>query len=155
MKTLQTELPKFTHHNELRRRTIIDCSEPKLTDQSHKNMCDINLIIAQYQKTGLFQHISKIQPQYKDNTTNPTLEASFNFVNQALNLFNQLPPTIRKLMDNNPANMDSFISNPENADILKKHGLLVEKPQVLKPNTDPVTSGGPNGTNPDMSDGSN
>ena len=65
------------HHQELRRDISIDCSEPKLTDQSYKNMCDINVIMANYAKTGVFGHINNNEPRYVDNTTVPNLEEAY------------------------------------------------------------------------------
>ena len=68
---------KVTNHNqEFRRDVSIDCSEPKLTDQSYKNMCDINVIMANYAKTGVFGHVNTSDPRYVDNTTIPNLGLS-------------------------------------------------------------------------------
>ena len=37
-----------------------------LTEQSHKNECDINLILAQFMETGLMPNIKNNNPQYGD-----------------------------------------------------------------------------------------
>lgn len=132
----------ITLHHELSRPVNHDFSEPQITDQSYTNACDINVIMAQYAKTGMLGHISVKTPTYQDNTIIPTLMDSFNIVNEAYDQFLQLPPTIRKLMDNNPANLEIFINNPENADILKKHGILVEKTQVNNSIVDKLSTGG-------------
>lgn len=104
----------------------VDFSEPQLTDQSYANACDINVIMAQYAKTGLLPQNSTIHPRYIDTTQVPTLEQAFSAVNSALEAFNNLPPTIRKLMDNDPSQLENFIADPNNADLLLKHGILIQ-----------------------------
>lgn len=70
----------------------VDFSEPQLTDQSYANACDINVIMAQYAKTGLLPQNSTIPPRYIDTTQVPTLEQAFSAVNSVLEAFNDLPP---------------------------------------------------------------
>nr|QJB20474.1 MAG: internal scaffolding protein [Microvirus sp.] len=117
----------ITNHHELRRRVTVDCSSPILTDQSYKNACDINVIMEQYAKTGLLAHQTSKEPQYLDNTLVPSLEVAFDIVSAASEAFFSLPPDVRKLMDNDPSQMENFVSNDENAEILKKHGLIISK----------------------------
>lgn len=115
------------HHLELRRDISIDCSEPKLTDQSYKNMCDINVIMANYAKTGVFGHETLTPPRFIDNTTIPNLIEAYDIVTRAENLFYELPADIRRLMDNDPSQLEAFVQNPENEAILLKNGVLVKK----------------------------
>lgn len=118
---------KITNHHELRRDVSIDCSSPILTDQSYKNACDINIIMANYAKTGLLPDSGMKQPFYIDNTEIPNLMEAFDISNRAIDMFYELPADVRKLMDNNPANLENFVLNPENTDILRKHGILLNK----------------------------
>lgn len=138
---------KITNHHELRRRVSIDCSSPVLTDQSAKNQCDINVIMDNYSKTGMFSHLSQKEPHYIDNTQIPNLESAFEITKAATNAFYELPATIRKLMDNDPSKLETFISDPENADLLFKHGVLVKKPEPLKVETLPKSDPPPAGKN--------
>lgn len=148
---------KITNHHELRRRIAIDCSEPKMTDQSYKNLCDINNIMAAYAKTGLFGHLNSQQPIYIDNTLVPGLEAAFNIANTAMELFSDLPAEVRKLMDNDPRNLESFINNPDNADILLKTGVIVKtsepKPTSEQLQTEMLAEIKKWKSNPQISDG--
>lgn len=118
---------KITNHHELRRSTTIDCSEPKITDQSYKSMCDINNIMANFAKTGMLSHTTTIQPTFVDNTLIPSLEHAHDIVKAATTAFYELPPTVRKLMDNNPQNLENFVQDPENSEILQKHGILIAR----------------------------
>ena len=86
---------KITNHHELRRDVSIDCSSPILTDQSYKNACDINIIMANYAKTGLLPTFREQNPIYIDNTTIPNLMEAFEISNRAIEMFNDLPPMYR------------------------------------------------------------
>lgn len=121
---------KLTNHTqELRRRTTVDCSIETHgggADQSSKKQCDINNIMAQYAKSGMLPQINSSEPRFIDNTLIPDLNTAFEVTNRAIELFKELPPTIRKLMDNNPANLESFIQDPNNYGTLLKNGIIVE-----------------------------
>lgn len=124
---------KLTNHHNLRKRTAIDASRPVLTEQQHKNSCDINHIVAQYNKTGVMPEGTRI-PQYIDNTSIPSLEEAFSVVKQAQEAFLDLPANIRRLMDNDPAKMEQFLSDKDNTDILVKYGVLeIKTPPVKEP----------------------
>lgn len=112
-----------------RKRSTINCALPIKTDQSDKNACDINLIMENYQKTGLLPHFEEKIPSYVDNTTVPSLLDAHASIRAAKNLFMELPSQIRKLMDNNPENLETFLQDRENLDILVKHGVI-EKKQI-------------------------
>lgn len=114
-------------HNHYRNRIQLDCSDPQLTDQSYKKQCDINTIMLQYQKTGLLPQQTTIPGQYIDTTLTPSLETAFEVTRNAIDAFYNLPPDIRRLMDNNPSQLESFILNKDNDHILKKHGIIIEQ----------------------------
>lgn len=114
---------KITNHHELRKRTSIDASQPILTEQEHKNSCDINYIVAQFHKTGIFPPNTKIA-SYADNTNTPTLEDAFRTVSEARESFLDLPANIRRLMDNDPSKMEEFLRDDANTDILIKYGII-------------------------------
>jgi len=142
MKTLSSclqglDLKKsITNHHELRQRSSLDCSSPQITDQSYKNACDINNIMANYVKTGMLPQTNSSEPRYVDNTLIPSLEIAHNVIKQAQDAFQALPPYIRKLMDNDPSKLESFISDPENTHLLIKYGLATEKIQEKTTNSE-------------------
>ena len=109
------------------RRVQLDVSEPQITDQSGKQAADINTIMDQYRKTGMLPQQTVAIPKYQDNTGIQSLEEAFNVVNSAVEQFEQLPAEVRRLMDNDPAQLENFISDEKNADTLKKYGLILEQ----------------------------
>ena len=122
---------KLTNHHNLRKRKAIDASRPVLTEQQHKNSSDINYIVAQYKKTGVMPEGSRI-PYYVDNTSTPSLEDAFRTVSEAREAFLDLPANIRRLMDNDPAKMEQFLSDSDNTEILIKYGVLEKKTEPVK-----------------------
>ncbi|UYD39249.1 MAG: internal scaffolding protein [Wigfec virus K19_177] len=124
------------------RRIQIDCSEPQITDQSYKKASDINTIMKQYQKTGLLLEPMKAFSKYVDNTQAIPLEDAHRLLYEAKELFYQLPSALRKQMDNDPVQLESFLSNPENHDQLIKFGLLKPKADDASPSASPQPPAG-------------
>lgn len=122
---------KSTNHHELRKRCALKLNEKQHTDQSYKKMCDINLIVANARKTGVLSHETEKIAYYIDNTTIPSLLDAQNLIRNAQESFMSLPSQIRKLMDHDPTKLVEFINDPENKDILVKHGILEKVEQVL------------------------
>ena len=117
-----------------RRRIRCDFSEPQITDQSFKRSCDINFIMEQYAKTGMLPNYSGEQPIFADLTDVPDLNTVFELSQNVSAAFQDLPPIVRKAMDNNPAQIQDFIQNPENFDFLVKHKVLLPRKEKKKEN---------------------
>lgn len=121
-----------------RKRVSLDLSKPVITDQSAKKMTDINNIMLQYSKTGLLPVQKEKLARYIDNTKIMPLEEAHALIQGAKQQFMELPAQLRKLMDNDPTKLVSFIQDPENKEILLKHGILEkaaavqEEPKVLQ-----------------------
>lgn len=111
---------------EERLRVKIDCSKPVLTDQSFKKSQDINNIMKQYSKTGILPSTREHLARYVDNTQVLSIEEAHEVIKNANEMFMQLPADIRKLMDNDPSKMVEYIKNPNNKEILVKHGVLID-----------------------------
>ena len=112
-------------------------SGPSLTHQSFKRECDINTIMAKYQKTGLVDHVANHQGDYSDLTDVPTYHDAMNKIISANQSFSTLPSSIRKKFSNDPAEFLDFVSNPENIEEMQKMGLIPESP------IEPITSPSP------------
>lgn len=121
------KLISFTSHYELRRRTTYKCSGSVKTDPSFKKSCDINNIVNSYKKTGVLSGNRPHLGQYIDASSVPTLETAFEASNLALNEFMKLPATLRKLIDNDPSKLESFLLDEKNHKLLVEHGVLEVK----------------------------
>ncbi len=69
--------------------------------------------MARYIKTGVIDHVTKYQPQYLDNT-DIQYHQSQNIIIKANNMFAELPSTVRRKFNNNPAEFLEFVNDPDN-----------------------------------------
>ncbi|AXL14761.1 internal scaffolding protein [Microviridae sp.] len=98
--------------------------DPKesITKQSFKDECDINKIMAKFQKTGAMTHFAKHAPQYGDATPCEYQDA-LNVVANANTMFEELPATIRDKFENDPKQFLDFVQDEKNADEMVELGL--------------------------------
>jgi phage internal scaffolding protein len=101
-----------------------------LTEQSHKDECDINNIIRKYDKTGLITHVNNATAEYGDYTEINEYQESLNMVIKAQNAFDELPADIRKKFGNDPGAFFEFATNPDNVDGMIELGLAEKIPVV-------------------------
>jgi len=93
-----------------------------LTEQSHKNECDINLILAQFMQTGLMPNMKNNNPQYGD-VSEIDFQDIQNQLANAKTLFEELPEHVKDQFDNEPFKFLQFAENPENNQALVDMGL--------------------------------
>lgn len=117
------------------------------TKQSFKDQCDINIIMARYNKTGDLTHISQAIPQYGDFSNVPDLHGAMNQVRDAQAEFLLFPAKIRDRFGNDPDQLIQFMSNPDNLKEAVELGLVQVQPGEKEaslsppaPVTDPVTT---------------
>lgn len=108
---------------------------PSLTKQSHKDECNINLIVAQYDRTGLITHTKENPGIYTDLQAVDFLQSQL-IVTQAKEMFQALPSKIRNKFQNDPAQFMDFMHDPDNKDEIYKLGLA-ENPKEPIPDPKP------------------
>lgn len=108
--------------------------EPTMTIQSEKDNCDINVIMNRYATCGtpLPYRTDGVQPVYADVSELGDYMENFQRCKQAEEMFNALPSSLRKELDNNPANLIPFIQDEKNKERCYEYGLL-NKPVVEAP----------------------
>lgn len=128
-----------------RKRVQLDCCEDEvLTEQHHKDGCDINKIVGRY---GL-QHISNFAQQFGDALVQADpvdFHESMSIVAAGQSAFAALDPSIRKRFHNKPELFMDFIHDSRNIDEMYELGLITKKPQAesdLQSDSKPVGSGG-------------
>lgn len=135
----------------------IDCREmdPKtgefvfhtLTKQSEKDSCDINKIMARYEKTGMLPELIDREPRYGDFSAVPTFMEAQEVVAKAMTQFEALSAHVRDRFGNDPAQMLAFCADPKNAEEMVSLGLAVKKASVPSgasvPSTQPGSSTDP------------
>lgn len=99
------------------------------TKQSMKDECNINFILAKFQKTGVIEHRKTYEGNYGEFAAIDFHEA-MNIVAEAEEMFLTIPAEIRKKFNNDPGEFLKFATNGENIVELRKLGLaqLIENP---------------------------
>lgn len=108
---------------------------PSRTKQSEAEACDINNIMARYQRTGVIDHVSKWGPQYGDVPSVEFKEA-MDIIKFGEAMYAELPSAVRDRF-NDPAEFLAWVQDPANAEALEKAGLTGAVPQ---PSPEPISA---------------
>ncbi len=112
-----------------RKRVAIRFTENSETDQSFKDECNVNIIIAKFRKTGQITHLAKSQGTYADVSEIPDLLGAYEQVRLAEQAFATVPAELRKKLDNDPQKFIEFLNDPKNNEEAVKYGLKDKIPQ--------------------------
>lgn len=119
-----------------RKAVTIDCSQDGRTKQSQQDMCDINRIMASYRPDQPLTHINQQMPHYGDFSDVQTYQEALNNVNQAEELFMELPASIRTKFENDPGQYLDFVADDSNMAEAIELGL-VEDPNAKRTVSEP------------------
>ncbi|UDN67833.1 internal scaffolding protein [robinz microvirus RP_143] len=108
-----------------RKNVVYEDNLPSLTRQEFASECDVNVIMKNYEATGIMPSLDGRTPIYWDADAVPNnLQDAMGALVYAEQLFNQLPAQTRKEFDNDPVQFVDFASNRENYSKLAEWGLL-------------------------------
>jgi len=114
-----------THRSD--KRPVVDCSTvPSRTRQHHKDACDINVIVAQYRRTGQLLHLQGGLPTYGDVSEVGDFRSVLERVRSAEAWFMKLPAKVRAAFENSPAAFMDAVEDPARQEELVRLGLLGE-----------------------------
>ncbi len=122
---------KYRSAGEQRGRVSLAFNEPSLTEQHHKDECNINVILSRYDKTGLVTHTNSMKGSYEDFSEVSSYQESMNMVIRAQDDFMNMPSHIRKRFGNDPGTFMEFVSNPKNKEELENMGLA-NKQEIIQ-----------------------
>lgn len=120
---IEVKQPKGVRSMFNRRRRVGIHTGEGLTEQSHKDECDINCILRDYQRTGLLKHAKDHQGRYDDITVQDFQEA-MNTVTQAQQMFSELPSSIRKKFHQDPSLFLEYVHDKNNLTEMQRMGIL-------------------------------
>lgn len=95
-----------------------------VTEQAHKDACDINSILHDYTRTGFMRHAKQNEGRY-DDVTSVDFQNAQNIVAQVKTMFETLPSEIRQEFGQNPSTFLDYVQNPSNGKELADRGILV------------------------------
>lgn len=96
-----------------------------VTEQAHKDECDINKIIKKFDKTGLLTHVSKMEAKFGDIPA-ADFKTAMDIVAGSQTMFKQLPVEIRNEFKNDPYELVKFMDDENNRDRAIELGLIRE-----------------------------
>jgi len=135
----QKHSPNKTHYRTAygpRQRLSIAFPETGRTKQEFKNECDINTIMARFDKTGILAFTNRFQPQYGD-TTGIEFQNSMETIAAGRSMFQELPSAVRARFQNDPARFLDFVHDERNLDEMREMGLLRPSDAEAAPLPDP------------------
>jgi len=94
-----------------------------LTEQSHKQECDINYILKDYTRTGFIKHANQNAGQY-DDVTSVDFQTAMDTVANVKTMFENLPSQVRAEFNNQPTQFLDYVQNPNNTEALAQRGIL-------------------------------
>ncbi|WNK14578.1 MAG: internal scaffolding protein [Microvirus sp.] len=107
---------------------------PSMTRSEFQDECDINQIMARFEKTGMVPVNSVGVPQYLDLTMTPdNLMQAMNLMVDAETSFMLLPAHVRKEFDNDPMRFVEFASAADNIERMREWGLAPPAPAAELP----------------------
>lgn len=90
--------------------------------QSFRDECDINKLLAKYQRTGVLEHVRRHGLEYGFAPAVDFKEA-MDIVAQGNSMFEELPSSLRKRFETPEAFLE-FVQDPENKEEMRELGLL-------------------------------
>lgn len=97
---------------------------PSMTRQADAEDCDINVMMARYQKTGELPPLNRRSPISGDFSTVVDFHSALNLVTAAQQDFMTLPAEMRARFGNDPGALLRFLDDPANADEAVRLGLI-------------------------------
>ena len=119
-------MTQITYHNSPRDRVQFVPTGKSKTKQSFLAECDINNIMAKYQKTGAIAHANRNAAHY-DFATSLDFTEAMRLVVTAQDMFDGLPSSIRTRFANDPAQFLDFVQDADNEKEMRKLGLIPEE----------------------------
>jgi len=150
----------FTRQSLNRPKTSISfAGTESMTEQQHKDSCDIHNIMHKYRETGVITHVNQYEGTYCDMSNSVDYHTAQNIIAEANSMFETVPAFIRADFDNDPSRFLDFMQNPENASKISEYGLsashLPSNEEKPKPKGQPAKQAkNPPTEQPDPSDDS-
>lgn len=98
--------------------------EESMTKQSFKRECDINYIMAKYEKTGSISHFRASEPFYGNFESVDDYHTALQKINDATAYFEALPAKVRARFGNDVGSFLEFTINDENIAEMQDLGII-------------------------------
>lgn len=126
------------------------CDPLSSTRTEFASQCNVNNILKKYTKNGINPFLITKDAKYGDFTNVPNHQEALELVMAAEDYFMQFPADIRARFANDPSNMISYLSDPNNHEEAASLGLIDHKLDSIQKNSPPSadTQTSEGGSNP-------
>lgn len=106
----------------------IDASGDGRTRQEFADECDINILMARYEKHGVLNHYNAAEPAFFDASNVPDLQEAITAMRDAERAFMTLPASVRREFDNDAVKFVEYAQDAENLPRMREWGLAPPEP---------------------------
>lgn len=106
---------------------------PSMTRQEFAAECDINVLMAHYEKNAIMPPVNGKEPSYFDASAVPDFREALDIAREAGDAFMRIPAAARKELDNDVYKFVEYCKDPENTEQLRKWGLVDPVPVEAPP----------------------
>lgn len=96
---------------------------PSMTRQEFAAECDINVLMASYEKNAVLPPTNGKDPQYFDASNVPDFREALDIAREAQEAFMRVPAATRKELDNDVHQFVEYAADPANLEQMRKWGL--------------------------------
>lgn len=143
--SLDQDLPVIRTRFTPRVRVCIAFEGESLTEQYHKDDCDIHSILNRFVTTGVLP-FSETKPIYGDFSNVKTYQEAQTLIARVNGYFESLPAQVRQRFGNDPSKFLDFVNDPKNREEGEKLGIFepvpVEQREFVKYAGDPKNLSG-------------
>lgn len=106
-------------------RPVTDCqsADDGMTEQHHKEACDIKNIMRKVEKEGILNHVAQYKGEYLNMATATDFREAMTVLADTNSMWETVPSRIRNEFANDPARYLEFMQNPDNYQAIKDLGL--------------------------------
>lgn len=94
-----------------------------LTEQHHKDACDISRILGRARETGMIEHTNRYEGTYGNYLGLPDFVDAQRKIAEAKSMFMSLPAQVRAEFDNEPGAFVDFMTDESNRAKIREMGL--------------------------------
>jgi len=101
---------------------------PSMTRQEFADDCDINVLMAHYERNAVLPPSNSKSPAYFDASAVPDFREALDIAREAEEAFMRVPAVVRKELDNDVHKFVEYANDPANVENLRKWGLVEPLP---------------------------
>lgn len=134
-----TKSNKVVIRNRFQRESVQFKTEGEsMTEQCHKDECNINSLLAKYDKTGFIRNLNPNQPFYGEFSQDASLQENIHIARDVEDYFKKLPADVRTLFNNKATNLVEALADNSMDEKLRELGIRENTRQEKKEIAEPV-----------------